>query len=152
MRPAIWISYCPLAAARRAVAALCDMRQHQVLVEPRFAWEALYIGAGSPPVRTPLGWLLMYHGVRTHPLPPGDPRKPLRCSAGALLLDLQDPRIVRYRSPNRSWRLSSPRSWVGRCFRLVWTTVGMGASTCTTLWATRSPARRGSACQHDFPA
>jgi predicted GH43/DUF377 family glycosyl hydrolase len=98
-RPAIWISYCPLAAARRAIAALCDMRQHQVLIEPRFDWEELYIGAGPPPVRTALGWLLIYHGVRAHPLPPDDPRKPLRYSVGALLLDLQDPRIVRYRSP-----------------------------------------------------
>ena len=98
-RPAIWISYCPLGAAHRSIAALCDMRQHQVLIEPLFDWEELYIGAGTPPVRTPQGWLLIYHGVRMHPLPPGDPRKPLRYSAGALLLDLQDPRIVRYRSP-----------------------------------------------------
>jgi predicted GH43/DUF377 family glycosyl hydrolase len=99
-RPAIWISYCSLEAVRHAISALCDMRQHQVLIEPHFAWESLYIGAGPPPVRTPLGWLLIYHGVRSHPLQPGDPRKPLRYGAGALLLDLQDPRIVRYRSPS----------------------------------------------------
>ncbi len=98
-RPAIWISYCPLEAAQRSPAALIDMRQHQVLIEPQFDWEELYIGAGTPPIRTAQGWLLIYHGVRTYPLPPGDPRKPLRYSAGVLLLDIQDPRIVRYRSP-----------------------------------------------------
>jgi beta-1,2-mannobiose phosphorylase / 1,2-beta-oligomannan phosphorylase len=98
-RPAIWISYCSLEAARRSRSALCDMRQHHVLIEPQFAWEELYIGAGTPPIRTTQGWLVIYHGVQTYPLPPGDPRKPLRYSAGAMLLDLQDPRIVRYRSP-----------------------------------------------------
>jgi predicted GH43/DUF377 family glycosyl hydrolase len=99
-RPAIWISYCPLEAACRSLSALCDMRQHQVLIEPQFEWEELYIGAGTPPIRTLDGWLLIYHGVRTYPLAAGDQRKPLRYSAGALLLDIQDPRIVRYRSPH----------------------------------------------------
>jgi beta-1,2-mannobiose phosphorylase / 1,2-beta-oligomannan phosphorylase len=98
-RPAIWISYCPLAEAQRDLAALCDMRQHRVLIEPQYSWEELYIGAGTPPVHTALGWLLIYHGVRGCPVPPGDPRKPLSYSAGALVLDVQDPRIVRYRSP-----------------------------------------------------
>ena len=98
-RPAIWISYCPLEAVKRRISALCTMRAHQVLIEPRFDWEELYIGAGAPPVRTPLGWLLIYHGVRTHQPPLLDSRKPLRYSAGALLLDLEDPRIVLYRSP-----------------------------------------------------
>jgi predicted GH43/DUF377 family glycosyl hydrolase len=98
-RPAIWISYCPLEEARRDLTALRYMRQHKVLIEPRYEWEELYIGAGTPPVRTALGWLLIYHGVRGEPVPEGDTRKPLRYSAGALVLDLQDPRIVRYRSP-----------------------------------------------------
>jgi beta-1,2-mannobiose phosphorylase / 1,2-beta-oligomannan phosphorylase len=98
-RPAIWISYCPLAEAQRGLSALCAMRAHQVLIEPEFDWEELYIGAGAPPVRTPLGWLLIYHGVREHPVSPGESRKPLRYSAGAMLLDLKDPRIVLYRSP-----------------------------------------------------
>ncbi|HXT36768.1 MAG TPA: glycosidase [Chloroflexota bacterium] len=98
-RPAIWISYSPLEAARRNRAALRDMRRHHVLIEPESAWEDLYIGAGTPPVLTPYGWLVIYHGVQEHPVPPGDPRKPLRYSAGALILDTFDPRIVRYRSP-----------------------------------------------------
>ena len=98
-RPAIWISYCLLDDAQRGIHHLRSMRQHHVLIEPRYDWEELYIGGGTPPVRTPFGWLLIYHGVRHHPLPPGDPRKPLVYSAGALVLDLDDPRIVRYRSP-----------------------------------------------------
>jgi predicted GH43/DUF377 family glycosyl hydrolase len=98
-RPAIWISYSPLEAARRNRAALCDMRRHHVLIEPESTWDDLYIGAGTPPVLTPFGWLVIYHGVQEHPVSPGDPRKPLRYSAGALILDTFDPRIVRYRSP-----------------------------------------------------
>jgi beta-1,2-mannobiose phosphorylase / 1,2-beta-oligomannan phosphorylase len=98
-RPAIWISYCPLDEAQRDLTALRCMRQHKVLLEPRYEWEELYIGAGTPPVRTALGWLLVYHGVRGRPVPDGDPRKPLRYSAGVLVLDAEDPRIVHYRSP-----------------------------------------------------
>lgn len=98
-RPAIWISYCPLEDAQRGIHHLRYMRRHRVLIEPRYDWEELYIGGSTPPVRTPFGWLVIYHGVRRHPLAPSDRRKPLFYSVGVLVLDLNDPRIVRYRSP-----------------------------------------------------
>jgi len=112
-RPAIWISYCPLSEVLRDPRALRQMRQHQVLIEPEFAWEAQYIGGGTPPIRTVEGWLLLYHGVRHQELPPGDGRKPLRYSAGALLLDADDPRIVRYRSPQPVLQPDAPAEQEG---------------------------------------
>jgi predicted GH43/DUF377 family glycosyl hydrolase len=79
----IWLSFSP------------DLRHwgdHMVLLEARDGayWDAGKIGLSPPPIETPEGWLLIYHGVRRTP-------------AGAIyrvglaLLDADDPRIVRYR-------------------------------------------------------
>jgi len=72
-----------------------------LLLSPRehVAWEAAKIGGGPPPVRTPAGWLMIYHGV--------DARHVYR--VGAAVLDLADPRKVLARSdgflmePQRPW-------------------------------------------------
>lgn len=50
-------------------------------------WEASKIGGGAPMLETDRGWLQIYHGVDADQ----------RYSLGALLLDLDDPRIVRAR-------------------------------------------------------
>jgi len=48
-------------------------------------------GAGAPPLKTPKGWLLLYHGF--------DERHPeIGYKVGAMLLDLKDPTKVLYRS------------------------------------------------------
>lgn len=54
----IWISYSP------------DLRHwgsHKMILEARRGgwWDAGKIGLSPPPIETPEGWLLMYHGVRT---------------------------------------------------------------------------------------
>lgn len=54
-------------------------------------WDADKIGLGPPPLETPEGWLIMYHGV--HVTAGGSIYR-----AGLALLDLEDPRIVRRRS------------------------------------------------------
>ncbi|MDX1531084.1 MAG: glycosidase, partial [Rhodothermales bacterium] len=62
---------------------LDDLDEHVVL-RPATEWEARKVGAGSPPIETDEGWLLIYHGVsenRTY-------------RAGMALLDLDDPRRV----------------------------------------------------------
>jgi len=61
------------------------------ILRAKFPWEARKVGVGSPPIKTDRGWLVIYHGVsldRTY-------------SAGALLLDLDDPKkvVARTRSP-----------------------------------------------------
>jgi len=51
---------------------------------PRAGWAEYKVGAGPPPIRTPEGWLLIYHGIRrTY-------RGDVYC-AGAALLDLEEP-------------------------------------------------------------
>jgi len=56
----------------------------------RTAWDSRKVGAGAPPMKTPYGWLLIYHAV-------GD-QDPGRYKMGAMLLDLKDPTKVIARS------------------------------------------------------
>jgi predicted GH43/DUF377 family glycosyl hydrolase len=76
-RAHIWVSWSP------------DLRHwgdHSILLERRHGawWDALKVGLSGPPIETPEGWLMMYHGVRT-------------TASGALyriglaLLDLENP-------------------------------------------------------------
>ena len=99
-RMSIWISYCPLEEVRRDLRALCRPRMHRLLLAPNGPWEGRYIGGGAPPLETPLGWLLIYHGVRDDPAPPPTSTKPLIYSACVAILDRHDPLRVVYRSPS----------------------------------------------------
>lgn len=66
--------------------------RHKVLPGSVSGWNAGRVGAGAPPIRTPDGWLEIYHGSSK---PAGDGGVGTY-SAGALLLDLHEPhRIVR---------------------------------------------------------
>jgi predicted GH43/DUF377 family glycosyl hydrolase len=98
-RPSIWISYAPLEAVLRAEHQLLLWFDHHLLAAPEQPWEATKLGGGTPPVLTPHGWLTLYHGVGRAPRPntPGQTVPIYR--SGALVLDRDDPRIVRYRSP-----------------------------------------------------
>ncbi|HLY64574.1 MAG TPA: glycosidase, partial [Chloroflexota bacterium] len=88
----LWISYC-----RRPteVEQVRDLQEHHRLMSPRYSWERIKVGAGAPPLMTPHGWLLIYHGVSGRV---DEARKHLRYSAGALMLDAQHPDEIRYRS------------------------------------------------------
>lgn len=64
---------------------------HKHCMSPVGGWQALKIGAGPMPIETSEGWLMIYHGVL------------LSCngyvySAGAALLDLEQPWIVKART------------------------------------------------------
>lgn len=82
-RADMWLSFSP---------DLKHFGDHMVLLEAREGpiWDAGKIGLSPPPIETPEGWLIIYHGVRQTP-------------AGALyrlglaLLDLEDPRKVTHR-------------------------------------------------------
>ena len=66
--------------------------RHETLHAGSEAWETGRIGAGPPPLRTAEGWLTLYHGNR-YPDRPGEVGA---YSAGALLLDLDNPaRVLR---------------------------------------------------------
>ncbi|MDN5203912.1 hypothetical protein QQ008_21145 [Fulvivirgaceae bacterium BMA10] len=65
-----------------------------IVLDPKYQFEASYIGGGCPPIETKDGWLLIYHAVQDTP-------KGYVYSAGAALLDLKDPtkEIGRLRTP-----------------------------------------------------
>jgi len=80
-RPSIWFAFLDGLPGR--------MYDHKVIMEPKQPWEGKKIGAGPPPIKTDVGWLLIYHGV--------DENSVYR--AGAALLDLEEPWKVIARTP-----------------------------------------------------
>lgn len=73
-----------------------------ILLEPRFDFESRSIGAGTPPIETPYGWLLIYHAVQ-------ETADGAVYHAGAALLDKDNPQRLIGRltqplfSPDKSW-------------------------------------------------
>jgi len=67
-------------------------KEHKILADSTYGmlWDGKKIGGGSQPLKTRYGWLLIIHGV--------DYLRFYRL--GVLLLDLDDPTTVIYRSPN----------------------------------------------------
>ncbi|MDQ2933154.1 MAG: hypothetical protein M3Q80_02120 [bacterium] len=53
-------------------------------------WDNWVRGAGPPPVKTDIGWLLLYHAM--------DKKDPNKYKLGAMILDLNDPTKILYRS------------------------------------------------------
>ena len=73
---AIWISYSP---------DLVYWGDSRVVMKPmQYHWDQMKIGPGAPPIRTPRGWLHIYHGV--FPTMDGSVYR-----LGVALHDLQDP-------------------------------------------------------------
>jgi predicted GH43/DUF377 family glycosyl hydrolase len=94
-RPGIWISYVAVADVERDPGALVHVGQHRCLAMPEFAFEALKIGAGPPPVRVDEGWLLLHHGVIGDAGAGFDPTtQKVEYAVGAMLLDADDPTRV----------------------------------------------------------
>jgi predicted GH43/DUF377 family glycosyl hydrolase len=55
-------------------------------------WDNWVRGAGPPPIKTDLGWLLLYHAM--------DKNDPNKYKVGAMILDINNPMRVLYRSPS----------------------------------------------------
>lgn len=85
IEPSIWITY------MEDLTFPCR-EKHAIIIGPRPGrmWDSLKIGAGAQPLKTKYGWLLIYHGV--------DHNYVYRL--GVLLVDLNNPQKVLYRSPN----------------------------------------------------
>jgi predicted GH43/DUF377 family glycosyl hydrolase len=92
----IWISYCPAAMLIHSPDRLGRFTSHHRLATPVSPWERLKIGAGTPPILTKHGWLIVYHGVSEAQGTGGG--HPLCYSAGVMVLSKQHPRLIRYRS------------------------------------------------------
>jgi predicted GH43/DUF377 family glycosyl hydrolase len=103
IEPSIWVTYC-----NEIKFPLKD--KHAIIVGPRPGrmWDSLKIGAGAQPLKTKYGWLLIYHGV--------DHNYVYRL--GVLLVDLNNPQKVIYRSPNpilepeEDYEIGLSGSWV----------------------------------------
>jgi len=54
-------------------------------------WDNSMRGAGPPPIKTDIGWLLLYHAM--------DKNDPNKYKVGAMILDANNPEKVLYRSP-----------------------------------------------------
>jgi predicted GH43/DUF377 family glycosyl hydrolase len=80
----MWVSYSP---------DLKHWGDHHIVLRSREGgwWDANKIGLSPPPLETPEGWLVLYHGVRNTPAG-------VLYRLGLALLDLEDPRKVRRRS------------------------------------------------------
>ncbi|MDZ4226445.1 MAG: glycosidase [Patescibacteria group bacterium] len=64
-------------------------------------WDDIALGAGAPPLKTLYGWLVFYHGRSS--------KQPhIGYKVGAMLLDLDDPRRVLYRS---NLPVLEPKEW-----------------------------------------
>ncbi|MDE2079416.1 MAG: hypothetical protein KGI73_03455 [Patescibacteria group bacterium] len=63
-------------------------------------WDAFVRGAAAPPIKTKDGWLLLYHGM--------NPDEGPGYNVGAMLLDLDDPTKILYRS---SAPILAPTEW-----------------------------------------
>lgn len=85
-RPEMWIAWSE---------DLLHWGRHGVLHGGGADWETGRVGAGTPPVRAPGGWLEIYHGSR-HTTTPGAVGK---YSTGALLLDPENPARILRRTP-----------------------------------------------------
>jgi beta-1,2-mannobiose phosphorylase / 1,2-beta-oligomannan phosphorylase len=99
----IWISFCPLENADWADGRSAGkgsppaFGNHHLLVLPERAWESIRLGGGTPPIRLPEGWFTIYHGIGGV-MRPG-PQLGLRYVAAALVLDVDNPCRILYRSP-----------------------------------------------------
>lgn len=73
-------------------------------------WDNIVRGAGSPPIRTEHGWLVLYHAM--------DKKDPNKYKVGAMLLDYDDPTKVLYRAncpvlePNESYENEGAKAGV----------------------------------------
>ena len=95
-RESIWISYCSMGLECREPSRFAPFSCHHRLATPVSPWERLKIGAGTPPVLTKQGWLILYHGVSEMEQDNGE--HPLCYSAGVMVLSKEHPQIIRYRS------------------------------------------------------
>jgi predicted GH43/DUF377 family glycosyl hydrolase len=91
---------------------------HRLVLAPTLPWESLKVGGGTPPVRTPEGWLTYYHGVEG--LADDDPNR--KYHAGALLLAAGDPTRVLYRSPQPVLSPQGPDETAGVVSNVVFPT------------------------------
>ena len=119
-RESIWISYCPTPLDGREPCCLGKFTSHHRLAAPVSPWERLKIGAGTPPILTRHGWLIVYHGVSEIVKPNAGHQ--LCYSAGVMVLSKEHPRVIRYRSAEPVLNPSLPQERDGTVANVVFPT------------------------------
>ena len=89
-RPEIWFARSP---------DLLHWGDHQVVHGGSSSWESGRVGAGVPPIRTEQGWLEIYHASRRST----EPGKVGTYVGGIMLLDLENPALVKAYRPEPLW-------------------------------------------------
>ena len=97
-RAGIWVSYVNADAVRGDLRALTHLGDHRPVAVPEQPWEELKIGGGTPPVRTPEGWLSIFHGVAGEMVHGQDLQPHVRYSAGVMVHDPLDVSRLLHRS------------------------------------------------------
>jgi beta-1,2-mannobiose phosphorylase / 1,2-beta-oligomannan phosphorylase len=95
-RETMHLAYVPVADVERDISALRKAHESVDILGVDRRWGWLKNGAGTPPLRTPRGWLSFFHGVDAVDR---DGRPALLYSAGILVHDLECPHKILYRSP-----------------------------------------------------
>ncbi|MEO5909897.1 MAG: glycosidase [Pelobium sp.] len=118
-KESIWISYYNFGEdIDFQYAKFTSNHRLAIPIEP---WESLKIGAGAPPLLTKLGWLIVYHGV--HALEGSTDAKPKLCySAGVMILSVDDPQKVIYRSQKPILIPELPEETIGTIANVVFPT------------------------------
>ncbi len=75
----------------------CDSLEEDIFIKSHYRvaemspyWDNWVRGSGPPPIKTKEGWLILYHAM--------DYKDPNKYKIGAMLLDIEDPSKVKYRS------------------------------------------------------
>ena len=95
-REAMCVAYVPVDRVKADIANLCAPLESIRVLDVGTAWGQLKNGAGTPPVRTEIGWLSMFHAVDAIG---ADGARSLLYSAGIVINDLEQPHRIVYRSP-----------------------------------------------------
>ena len=116
----ISIAYIPLAAVRKDLRKLCEVRETHPLHLPAAGWGQVKVGGGTPPVRIREGWLSVMHGVDECHEHRG--QNHLRYSAGIIIQDATRLDQVIYRSPTPLFVPELPSEIRGRVGHVVFPT------------------------------
>jgi predicted GH43/DUF377 family glycosyl hydrolase len=117
----IWISASPVPSAEPAPQALGLFNSHHRLAAPVEPWARLKIGAGTPPVLTRHGWLVIYHGV-SEAADEANGAPHLRYSAGVMVLSEKHPWTILYRSAQPILTPTLPQEMSGTIADVVFPT------------------------------
>jgi predicted GH43/DUF377 family glycosyl hydrolase len=117
----IWISYCPMPPPGAEPKHLGLFNSHHRLAAPVAPWARLKVGAGTPPILTRHGWMIIYHGV-SEITSPDHAGHHLCYSAGVMVLSEEDPHKIRYRSAQPILTPTLPQERVGTIANVVFPT------------------------------